>query len=163
MDGMGDNKELDLGAEFAVEDVAADDAVVRVVGGFECGAVGHDELGVGRGKAFGAAEEGRDELLQRDDTALDEDEVDADEVAVAQRVFVEREGAIVDGADVLRVGVFHFGDLLGNVADGGEGVGEEVSGAVEVLEDKLIEVLRLGGGVTLGVLHQSVATLSVGK
>ena len=161
MYGGGDEVEADLGAEFAVEDVAADDAVVRVVGGFECGAVGHDEFGVGRGKAFGAAEEGRDELLQRDDTALDEDEVDADEVAVAQRVFIEWEGTVVDVADVLWIGVFHLGHLAGDVADGGEGVGEQVSRAVEVLEDKLVEVLRLGSGVAVGVLYQSLVALRV--
>ena len=152
-----------MGAEFAVEDVAADDAVVWVVGGFECGAVGHDELGVGRGETFGASEEGGDEPIEGDDAAFDEDEVDTDEVAVAQRVFVEREGAVVDGADVLRVGVFHFGDLAGDVADGGEGVGEEVSGAVEVLEDKLVEVLRFGGGVALGVAHQGLGALGKGE
>ena len=134
---------------------------MRVVGGLEGSAVGEDKLGVGRGEALGAAEEGGDEPVERDDAALDEDEVDADEVAVAQRVFIEWEGTVVDTVDVLRIGVIHLGDLLGDVAHGGHGVGKEVSRAIEVLEDKFIEVLWLGMGIAAGVLHQGLGTLGV--
>jgi hypothetical protein len=149
--------------EFAVEDVSPDDAVVWVVGSFKGGTVSHDELGVRRGEASRASEEGGNKFVERDDAALDEEKVDTDEVAVAQRIFIEGEGSVVDIADILRIGISHLGDLLGDVAYGGEGVGEQMSGTIEILKDKLVEILRLGSRITLGIFHQGLSALSKGE
>ena len=164
MDGADEETGLDGAAELALEDIASNDTIMRVVGGLEGFTMAHHEAVVRGNHALGAAEDGGDKLLKGDDAALDKDEVDADEVAVAQRVFVEREWTLVDFAHVFRVGlIVHLGHLGGDVAHGGEGVGEEMPGAVEVLEDKLVEILRLGGRVTFGVLHQGLGALGVGN
>ena len=60
----GDEEELDGVPELALEDVAPDDAIVRVVGGLERLAVAHDEAVVGSDHALGAAQHGGDELLE---------------------------------------------------------------------------------------------------
>ncbi len=164
MDGTDEETDLDGAAELALEDIASNDTIMRVVGGLEGFAVAHHKAVVGGNHALGAAEDGGYQLFQRDDAAFDKDEVDADEIAVAQRVFVEREWTFVDFAHVFRVGlVIHLGHLGGDVAHGCQGVGDQVSGAVEVLEDKLVEILRLGGRVTFGVLHQGLGALGVGN
>ena len=164
MHGLGEEREANGRAEFTFEDIASNNAIMRIVDGLEGGAVGLDELGVGCRQSLGAAQEGGDEMFERYPATLDEDEVDPHEVAIAQRVFVKREGTIVDGMKFFRIGaVIHFGHFLGDVADGGEGVGEQVAWAVEVLENKLVEILRLGGGVALGVLNQGLGALGGGN
>ena len=63
-DGMAIDIGLDDGEELALEDVAANDAIMRVVGGLEGLAVAHDEAVVGGDHALGAPHDGGDELLE---------------------------------------------------------------------------------------------------
>ncbi|MBR1766040.1 MAG: hypothetical protein IJ745_03240 [Bacteroidales bacterium] len=64
VDRMGDELELDGAEQLALEDVAPDDAIVRIVGRLEGRAVAHDETGIGDGHALGAAQEGGDQLRE---------------------------------------------------------------------------------------------------
>ena len=56
---LGDEAE-----DLALEDVAPNNTVMRVVGGLKGSAVAHNELVVGRRKPLGTAKEGGDELLE---------------------------------------------------------------------------------------------------
>ena len=53
----------------------------------------------------------------------------------------------------------HFLHLASDVAGGGGGVGEQMAGAVEVLEDKLVEVFGLCLGIAGGVGLQRLGAL----
>ena len=64
MNGSVDNREFNDIEELTLEYVAPDDAVVRVIGGFESCTMAPDELGVWRGQSLGTAQEGGDELLE---------------------------------------------------------------------------------------------------
>lgn len=63
-DGLGDGVEGEGREDFAFEDVASNNTIMRVVGGLEGGAVAHDELGVGGDHALRAPQDGGDELRE---------------------------------------------------------------------------------------------------
>lgn len=63
-DGLADGVEGEGREELAFKDVAPNDAVMRVVGGLEGGAVAHDELDVGGDHALRAPQDGGDELRE---------------------------------------------------------------------------------------------------
>ncbi|MBR1549774.1 MAG: hypothetical protein IJ634_03970 [Bacteroidales bacterium] len=64
LDGTGNGVDGEQREDFAFEDVASNDTIMRVVGGLEGGAVAHDELGVGGDHALGAPQDSGDELRE---------------------------------------------------------------------------------------------------
>ena len=133
---------------LALENIAPNDTVMRLIGLFKGSAVAEDVFGVGHGEPLGTADDGGGQLLDSHRSMLDNEEINTNEVAVAEGILVGGEGSAVG----------HRLRLAADIASGGSGVGQQVTRAVKVLENKLIEVGRLGRGVALGIPDEGFGT-----